>query len=669
MIPKNCVSLMVMLIALVVAVSNSGCGSSTAPPPISVTISPSTQTVDESSSLTFSATALNDPANKGVNWRLFGLLPGAKLACPNAACGTLSNQTVTSVTYTAPSSIFGGGNSLSIQLIATSVTDNRKSAAASLTVVPAPLSIATTSLPNGTVNVSYSATLQLTGGTPPLTWSAAPGLPSGLSLSSDGTISGTPATPGSSCLVFTATDSSTPPQDPSQGLCIGINQPDSSHNGLLKGHYAFLINRLGHSQLKTFTQIATAGSFVADGAGNVTGVSDTNGSSLGVVANEPFTGTYALGADNRGTLSISTPTETVGTYAFSVGSMSASGVATKGRMIQFGAGLARPPAGEFELQDPSAFSNSAVSGSYAFELGRLIGVFTADGNRSITTGNSDDQPLTGTYNIAANSTDGRGTGTLTIAETTSDFTFYVVSASKMLMVSADPLTNLLFADGFNGQALKQSGGPFNSSSLSGTSVFRTGSAVVGQVLSADVTAGLETFDGRGTVTVLQDQNAGGTVTLDSTTSNSYSVSSDGRVTVTAAGAPVSVLYLVSAGTGFILNADGTTGLLEPQSAGPFTEASIGGNFFFGNLRTPLLPTVSSGVATLKAGTINLTSDINEDGTLIFGQSSQDTYAVAHNGRATTGSGKEVIYIISPTKFLMLDVNPTNMAPGITIIEQ
>ena len=531
--------------------------------------------------------------------------------------------------------------------------------------------ITTTSFPSGTVNASYSATLQSTGGKPPLTWSPTTGLPPGLALSSNGTISGTPTAPGFYCFEVLATDSSTPPQSPGQSLCIGINQPDASHNALLKGHYAFFINWFEPSILKTTAQIATAGSFVADGAGNVTGgVSDTNG--LGVAANQPFTGTYALGADNRGTLSISTPTQTMGTYAFSVGSMSASGVATKGRMIR-ASGVSA--AGEFELQDPSAFSNSAVSGSYAFELsGRgafsaqlgADGVFTADGNGSINTGNADEnfngavtanQPLTGTYNIAANSTDGRGTGTLTIA---GNFAFYVVSTSKMFMVSADSASNPRV---FTGRALKQSGGPFNSSLLSGASVFSTGTA-------GDVTAGLEMFDGRVTVNVLQDQkNANGTVTLDSTTSDTYSVSSNGRVTVTVAGVPVSVLYLVSAGTGFILNADGSTGFFEPQSVGPFTESSIDGDFFFGNVPMPALSPASSGVATLKAGAINLTSDLNEGGTLIFGQSSQDSYVVSANGRVTTGSGNEVIYVISPTKFLMIDVNPTNTTLGITVAEQ
>jgi hypothetical protein len=58
------------------------------------------------------------------------------------------------------------------------------------------ISIITTSLPNGTVGVAYSQTVQTTGGTAPLTFSVSAGtLPAGLSLNtSTGAITGTPTT-------------------------------------------------------------------------------------------------------------------------------------------------------------------------------------------------------------------------------------------------------------------------------------------------------------------------------------------------------------------------------------------------------------------------------------------------------------------------------------------
>ncbi len=76
------------------------------------------------------------------------------------------------------------------------VTDNASNEATqalSITVNPPP-SVNTTSLPSGTQNVVYSASLSASGGTAPLTWSISAGsLPAGLQLnSSTGAITGTP---------------------------------------------------------------------------------------------------------------------------------------------------------------------------------------------------------------------------------------------------------------------------------------------------------------------------------------------------------------------------------------------------------------------------------------------------------------------------------------------
>lgn len=60
-----------------------------------------------------------------------------------------------------------------------------------------PVVIDTSSLPDAQVGVPYSATLLVHGGIPPYIWSITGGaLPTGLSLSSSGVISGTPTTSG-----------------------------------------------------------------------------------------------------------------------------------------------------------------------------------------------------------------------------------------------------------------------------------------------------------------------------------------------------------------------------------------------------------------------------------------------------------------------------------------
>ena len=69
------------------------------------------------------------------------------------------------------------------------------------------LDITTTSLPGGTVNEAYSATLQATGGTPAYGWAITAGvLPDGLIFSTTGEISGTPTTAETQNFTVTVTD-------------------------------------------------------------------------------------------------------------------------------------------------------------------------------------------------------------------------------------------------------------------------------------------------------------------------------------------------------------------------------------------------------------------------------------------------------------------------------
>ena len=76
-------------------------------------------------------------------------------------------------------------------------------------IAATPLLILTTSLPSGSINQPYAVALSPTGGTTPYTWglkAGTPLLPTGLALSSNGVISGTPGVTNTATHTFTLTD-------------------------------------------------------------------------------------------------------------------------------------------------------------------------------------------------------------------------------------------------------------------------------------------------------------------------------------------------------------------------------------------------------------------------------------------------------------------------------
>jgi hypothetical protein len=141
---------------------------------------------------------------------------------------TLSSAGTISGTPTA------NGSSTFTVKVTDSTKPTPKTATQSLSItiastVPA-VQITTTSVPAGQTGTAYSTTLAATGGTTPYSWSIGSGsLPAGLTLSSAGTISGTPTTTGSSTFTVKVTDSTTPTaKTATQSLSITISAGVSS---------------------------------------------------------------------------------------------------------------------------------------------------------------------------------------------------------------------------------------------------------------------------------------------------------------------------------------------------------------------------------------------------------------------------------------------------------
>jgi hypothetical protein len=91
---------------------------------------------------------------------------------------------------------------------------------------PAQLAIDTSALPKATPRHPYRAQLQAHGGIPPMHWQLSAGsLPTGMTLSADGVISGTPGSVGNFRFTASVTDSSRPPLTARRELVLQVVPP------------------------------------------------------------------------------------------------------------------------------------------------------------------------------------------------------------------------------------------------------------------------------------------------------------------------------------------------------------------------------------------------------------------------------------------------------------
>src|SRR5438309_11728128 len=131
------------------------------------------------------------------------------------------------------------------------------------------------------------------------------------------------------------------------------------NNAELNGNYAFMFSGVtGNSGGSSV--FATVGRFTADGSGNITsGELDTNGVGPGAVLTaQAFTGTYSIGADNRGVMTLNIPGGAKLAFA-----MTANGNA---QFIEVDAtgGVGTNGSGTMEKADTSAYNAASNTGVY-----------------------------------------------------------------------------------------------------------------------------------------------------------------------------------------------------------------------------------------------------------------------------------------------------------------
>jgi hypothetical protein len=453
-------------------------------------------------------------------------------------------------------------------------------------ITPAPLKVQAPDYIDWYAGVAYPPTaFSVSGGTPPYAWSVNSSalLPPALTLTTPpqdtamAYISGVPSALPTTTPGLIVADSETP--YPAIGT-VNLNQnsgaqflpsPQSpctpfqnngvssgTFNGNMTGSYAFLLHGFDANG-----PVAIAGSFMADGAGNVqTGVEDILRTTIsGSLADDAVTGTYSVfqqQSDNNtfrevGCVTLKDSASNTNTFAFTLGgctgltdptsgeclanAQGVAGVFTDGRLIEFD-NTGTSASGILRQQDSSAFS-TGLSGSYSFGLSgwdssnspgtryaAAGSVNASSGSFSsaaadINDGGALQSALTGgsgsyTIDSTTDAQNGRGTATLSVGSAAFNLAFYVVSADEVILATtgASSAANPIIG----GEAIA-SVGPFSTLSLQNTHMFHsTGVAPTGP----DANIGILSFDGVSSVSGTQYEDQAATIGTTSL-SGSYTV--------------------------------------------------------------------------------------------------------------------------------------------------
>jgi trimeric autotransporter adhesin len=611
-----------------------------------------------------------------------------------ATLNTVGNQTITA-TDTVTASITGASGTITV------------------TTTPG-FGFSSTALPAGAVTVPYGADIQVTGGIPPYTFALANGssLPAGFTLvpTASGTVAAghvfnnSPAATGNFTFGITVTDS-TPaaPQMATATISLTINAaPPNTQASLLQGRYGMLSRKVGDSSTSLSD---VAGSINFDGSGSFTLSFDQNSEGGNFGTQCTASGTYSVGPDFRGVLTITTAgacaTGSLGgggnlpVITFALGDVY-RGVANTGRFVQFNdndgnSGLA---AGIFRRQDQNAFTLTSLAGTYVLgltgqdtNLGREVTLALAALNNSnmITAGTFDSNDngtvTSGTFTGTYTTPDANGRSVLTLNTTppgTDNIAMYIVSANQAFFLSLDPTTtnSLLAGEGDrqlnpNSFGLTSLQGP-DILTLSGTSSGGT-SAGVG-LLTATVVNNVGNFS------LTADIDDGGNLKLGQTGNGTYTAASNGRALVigTSTGGTINLIaYLIGPDRAFFIGKDSSDppfGEIEPQGGAPFSASPFANNLFIGQAEmVPNQNSEFSGIAVLgTTGTLNISDDESHNGGDLFFDQSLGTltftvFSASGHFTGQTSDGSQISgYVVSPFEAAIIDTTgpTTDSAPSV-----
>jgi hypothetical protein len=386
---------------------------------------------------------------------------------------------------------------------------------------------------------------------------------------------------------------------------------DGSGNSKLNGVYSFHFTQVDPT--KSGQPNLNVGAFTANGSGTISdGLQDSNGPYFAGAESTTFSGTYSIGEDDRGLLTVNYTGGGTANFCFALDAFS-GGVAGGGHLVS---DITTPQvdSGSFYEQGSTDLAVASVKGSWVLGLqgialassngdevrGAAAGYVTLDGAGNVSGGELDisqdnyssgslintyskQVKATGTYTLDAT---GRGTLVLNLAGgATKNYVFYVAGAQQILVLSTD-------TGGSGGSTVVDGRGylrtstTFGSGNLSGDSVFvdhaLTNTNATGYT-NRLVRVGMYGWT-TGKYTESYDQNDAGKVALSQSSSGTTAVDADGRVTLNTS--PATYAYLVSANRGFAVqgNLGVTFTYFEDQSPdNGFSDSSLNGSYSEGSL--------------------------------------------------------------------------------------
>ncbi len=539
-----------------------------------------------------------------------------------------------------------GDNNITVQ-----VTDSQKPVAAvatqSLTLtVNNALVLATTSLKVAAINVPYQMTLQATGGATPYVWKLTSGsLPTGLTLDPNyGVIYGTPTVQGSYPITIQVTDSENPAISLSQNYTLTVG----SSVARLAGNYTFLFRGFQNGK-----QVLQAGSFVADGTGNITsGVTDIVNTDA-VHTSVTVTGTYTVDDNGHGTMTLMFgPGGSVGSGTYQL----ANSLAGYWSFLENGDGQStQSGSGIFQAQNPipTNFSNSKdnwVFGGYGadssnnrYAAGGTFNLQTATGTQTggtISSGlmDSNDQgtvSMNTTFNgniSLPDATTGRGTVNFGSA----NFAWYYIDDTDFMAIGIDTVSSSTPLILYN-MTKQTTFIHVDNTILNGNGVAQL---TADSGAASETSLGLFSLDGNGNFWTTFDDNTGGTIT-QSKPMGTYAVTSSGRTTFTGlSNSPI--FYIANTDQGYYLGTDAnvTYGVMEQQRPPSQANSSFVNTNAGGTIIGPGVPAQTVEVDIFKAdgmGNMTGTYDTSGPNGPMMGLTITATYNVDSTTCTSTGS--------------------------------